>query len=314
MTDSQIITVNEEDEDIRLDRFIRRHYPHFSQGLLEKAIRKAQVRVDGAKTSSNARLKVNQQVSIINIVLESLTEPQKEITKVKNSDIKNLQEAIIYIDDDLIVINKPAGLAVQGGTKIAISIDALLDHLKFDAKERPKLVHRLDKDTSGVLLLARRASVAAKLAEHFKNKLMEKTYWAIVSGKPLQEEGKIVTTIAKATNEDNFERMTNQPDGKKAITFYRIIDYAHYTVSWLEMMPITGRTHQLRIHAADMGHPIIGDNKYGSRVNPVKGAPNKLHLHARNIKLINFMGKNLEFTAPLPKHMQATFKIVGFKG
>ena len=301
------ILVQEEDNHIRLDRLLRRNYPDMSQGLIEKSLRKNLIRVNGKKALANTRLASNDEVQLAQFIADNIVVmPKRSPIPVVNADIEKIKKAIIYQDSDIIVINKPSGLAVQGGSKITKSVDAILEYLKFGYDERPKLVHRIDKDTSGILLIARRTAIAAKLSACFRNKTIEKYYWALVKGKPLKEEGKISNLIHKQ------ERSTpdSDQDSKEAITYYKIMDYVHEQVAWLEMMPITGRTHQLRIHAMQLGCPIVGDRKYGMDTY-IEGAANKLHLHARKMIIRNFNGRDLEFTAPVPAHMKDSFKFFG---
>ncbi len=299
--------VKEEDNDIRLDRLLRRIYPDISQGLIEKSLRKNLIKVNDKKATASFRVLAGNEVKLAKFILDNIaTKPKKKLTPVSNLDIDKLQKSIIYKDSDVIVINKPSGLAVQGGSKVIKSVDAILEYLKFDYEERPKLVHRLDKDTSGVLLIARKTHIAAKLGEMFKNKTIEKTYWAIVKGKPEKEKGKIVNMIY---NKDK-KSPDKEGDSKEAITYFKMLDYVHEAVTWLEMIPVTGRNHQLRIHALGLGTPIVGDHKYGIDTQ-VEGLQNKLHLHARKLIIRNFNGRDLEFTAPLPDHMKRSFDFFG---
>jgi 23S rRNA pseudouridine955/2504/2580 synthase len=225
-----------------------------------------------------------------------------------------IRDAILHMDDDLIALNKPPGLAVQGGTGITRSIDGMLDALQFDAPERPRLVHRLDKDTSGVLLLARGASQASKLTDAFRSKTARKVYWAVVVGVPEPRDGKIDLALSKMPGAKG-ERMVPDPDGgKRAMTRYRTVETISRKTAWLVMEPETGRTHQLRVHLAALGTPIHGDGKYGGSESFLKGPglSRKLHLHARAIRLPHPGGAEFQVIAPLPKHMIATWSFFGF--
>jgi 23S rRNA pseudouridine955/2504/2580 synthase len=222
---------------------------------------------------------------------------------------------VIYRDDDVIALNKPAGLAVQGGTKTTRHLDAMLDALRFGSKERPRLVHRLDRDTSGVLLLARSARVAAKLGKTFQGRDVRKMYWALVAGVPEVSRGRIDLPVAKRLGRRG-ERMTaDAQEGKRAVTLYSVIETAAKKASWLALWPLTGRTHQLRVHCAAMGHPIIGDAKYGgkSAFLAAEGVARRLHLHARALCLPHPSGKGeIRVVADLPGHMAESWDLFGF--
>ncbi|MGH7126373.1 MAG: RluA family pseudouridine synthase, partial [Stellaceae bacterium] len=230
-------------------------------------------------------------------------------------EAKALQDAVLYRDADLIALNKPAGLAVQGGTGVDRHLDALLDALRFDAPERPRLVHRLDRDTSGVLVLARSARSAAELAAAFRTKTTRKIYWAIVVGLPKPREGKIDLPLAKLQGRLGERVMPDEDDGKPAVTRFQVVSHASNKLAWLALMPITGRTHQLRAHCVALGTPILGDGKYGGKASRPEGvpAPRKLQLHARTLILPRPGGGVLKLTAPLPEHMKATWSFLGFE-
>lgn len=299
--------VTEENHNIRLDRLLRRTFPSISQASIEKSLRKKLIKLNNKKSKSSTRVAIGDEIILADIILNNINKKSpKKIIQILSSDIEQLKEAIIYKDDDIIVLNKQSGLAVQGGSKIVKNIDVILEYLKFEYSERPKLVHRLDKDTSGVLLIARKTHIAAKLSEMFKNKTIEKFYWAIVKGNPKKTEGKITNMIYNK-NKNPLDKSKNP---KEAITYFKTLNYIHDTISLLEMNPITGRTHQLRIHALDLGTPIIGDKKYGID-NKIEGIDYKLHLHARKLIIRNFNGRDLEFVAPLPDHMKKTFDHFG---
>jgi 23S rRNA pseudouridine955/2504/2580 synthase len=302
--------VKEEDSDIRLDRWFKRHVPALTHGLLEKALRKGEIRLDGKKAKSSDRL-VSGQTIEIRFKLPEARALKPEVGKFSHEDAAMLQEAVLYKDADIIVINKPPGLPVQGGTKITKSVDSMLDALRFEAKERPKLVHRLDRDTSGVLVLARSAKSATRLMLAFKAKEAEKIYWALVKGVPEIPQGKIDLPLAKQEDGDIEKVSIDEEDGKRAITHYRTIERLSKTLAWMELMPVTGRTHQLRVHMAAIGYPILGDGKYGAREAFIDGMElsRKLHLHARRIIIPGL----IDVTAPLPKHMQNSWDTLGLE-
>lgn len=304
--------VSEEDSDIRLDRWFKRHYPDLTHGLLEKFLRKGDIRLGTAKAKSSDRVTAGQKI----VIRCPLPEAEPGLSQAGNSnysigheDARMLQDTVLYKDNDVIVINKPPGLPVQGGTGIGKSVDSLLDALKFDRSERPKLVHRLDKDTSGVLILARSTKMAAKLMRVFSGKEAEKIYWALVKGVPQMHKGKIDLPLAKQEEGDIEKVGVDEEDGKKAVTFYRVIDHLSHIVSWVELMPVTGRTHQLRVHMNAIHHPIVGDGKYGGREAFLDGMEisRKLHLHARRLIIPGIM----DVTAPLPRHMENSWKVLG---
>ncbi len=240
------------------------------------------------------------------------------VRRVRPQDEELLRRLVLYRDASAIVLNKPAGLAVQGGTKTGRHVDGLLDTLRFDSGERPRLVHRLDKDTSGVLLIARNAAAAAFFTRAFREKTTRKTYWAAVIGLPQLPQGRIDLALAKragAGGARGVERVhAGDEDGKSAVTYYRVMDQVGDRAGWLALLPITGRTHQLRAHCAALGTPIIGDGKYGASAADLAGvvAASGLHLHARSLQIPSPEGGTLRVTAPLPPHMRETWDLLGF--
>jgi 23S rRNA pseudouridine955/2504/2580 synthase len=308
------IAVAAADGDIRLDRWFKRHFPTLAHGHLQKLLRTGQVRLDGKRAQASDRVQPGQTVRVPplgNLAPSRGTAPAAP----RPEEAKALQDAVLYRDADVIAINKPAGLAVQGGPGIDRHLDGLLDALRFDADERPRLVHRLDRDTSGVLVLARSARAAAGLGATFRAKATRKIYWAAVVGLPKPREGKIDLPLAKLQGRLGERVMPDEDDGKPAITRYQVVSHAGDKLSWLALMPITGRTHQLRAHCVALGTPILGDGKYGGRASRPDGVPEprKLHLHARSLILPRPDGSVLKLTAPLPAHMKATWRFLGFE-
>ncbi|WP_341894643.1 RluA family pseudouridine synthase [Ferrovibrio terrae] len=307
-------TVGADEADLRLDRWFKRHFPWLGHAKLEKLLRTGQVRIDGGRAKAATRLEVGQAIRI-----PPLGDPPKDDeprvskpAKASPERIAELEAAVLHKDDAVIVLNKPAGLATQGGTGLTEHLDGLLGFLKFGNAERPRLVHRLDKDTSGVLLLARTASAAAKLAEALRKRDAHKLYWALVMGVPIQRMGKIELALSKLPGAAGERMVADEEDGKNAVTLYRTIETAGRRAAWLGMAPLTGRTHQLRVHAAAIGTPIVGDGKYGgAEAFLTGGVSRKLHLHARGIKLAHPDGGKLEIRAPLPPHMAATWDFLG---
>jgi 23S rRNA pseudouridine955/2504/2580 synthase len=245
----------------------------------------------------------------------SVLPPRAEAPAPRPRDLEMVRRAVLHIDDDLIVLDKPAGLAVQGGTNTERHLDALLDGIRFGSPERPRLVHRLDRDTSGVLVLARSAAVAAKLAAAFRGKTVRKIYWAVVVGVPKPRSGRIDRPLAKLSGLGGERVAPDEEDGKRAVTYYRTVSHAGDKIAWLALQPVTGRTHQLRAHCVALGTPILGDGKYGGRAAHPSGVPQprKLHLHARALALPHPKGGTLTVTAPLPPHMKETWAFFGFE-
>lgn len=311
-------TIHADDHDVRLDRWFKRHYPNITQGDLQKAIRKGLVRLDGVKVKAAAdHISKGQKLEIKYLDLEGVNSDAPvraaKSTELSNNQMKETRSWVLYKDEHVIAINKPAGLAVQGGSKLSDHLDARLIALQYDKSEPPRLVHRLDKDTSGVLLLGRSAGAAGELAKAFAQKRFEKRYWALIAGVPDAYEGEISGSMMKSNT--SVEKMVVDPEGKRAVTAYRVIEALAKKLAWVELIPITGRTHQLRVHMAEMGTPILGDGKYGGKDAFITGVnlPKQLHLHAREIVLPDWHGKMLRITAPLPPHMQKSFRELGLK-
>jgi 23S rRNA pseudouridine955/2504/2580 synthase len=310
-------TVTAADEDIRLDRWFKRHFPGIPHGLVEKQLRKGLIRLDGKKAKSSDHVHAGQVIELKFEFTGGDKKPKKTpMRTLSPEDAKMMQDAVLYKDAHLIVINKPFGLPVQGGSKISKSIDDLLDALRFDSLERPKLVHRLDRDTSGALVLARSAKVAAILSRAFAGKDIQKTYWALVNNAPLQFKGTIdYKLIKKVQGEESYERVAlDDEDGKYAKTEYHVLEMLARKYALLELKPLTGRTHQLRVHCTAIGCPIVGDHKYGGSTEDAEGlgVENVLHLHARRIQIPAHGGiKAVDVKAPLPAHMKKSFAALG---
>lgn len=304
----QEFIIQKDDEDIRLDRWFRRHYPHFPVGELHKACRKGLIRVDGTKAKPEARLTKGGILSIKFIDLSEFVKIKSEQVLSDNEQTET-QSWVLFRNREVICINKPAGLAVQGGSGLRDYLDRRLPALQFEAKEPPRLVHRLDKDTSGVLLLARSANAAAKYAKLFAGKGVQKTYLALTVSAPIPREGEITSRMEKAGGHGK-EKMADSEAGKKAMTAYKTLDYAHTTAALVALQPITGRTHQLRLHMQQLGCPILGDGKYGGKEAFIEGADlaRQLHLHAHRLQIES---EGLDVSAPLPKHIKQSMKQLG---
>ncbi len=308
--------VGAEEGDTRLDRWFRRHYPALTQGALQKMLRTGQVRVDGRRAEANTRLLPGQEIRIPPMP-DAPPPPPRAPKAVEERDRKALEAMVIHRDRDVLVLDKPHGLPVQGGPNIGRHLDGMLDALRFDAAERPKLVHRLDKDTSGVLVLARSTAAATKLAAAFRGRDVEKTYWAVTVGQPTPPAGRIDLPLVRQGGPRGERTAAAEPgdrDAARAVTDFRTLDAARRRVAWLELKPVTGRTHQLRVHCAEaLGCPILGDGKYGGAAAHMEGLPGQLHLHARALRLPHPAGGTLEVAAPLPPHMKETFAFFGFE-
>lgn len=327
MSGVQQIEVGSDEGDQRLDRWFRRRFPHVPQGRVEKMCRKGEVRVDGGRVKASSRVEVGQTVRVP--PLPDHAAPKSARTQINKADTELMQNAVLYRDEHLIAINKPPGLPTQGGSKQTRHIDGLSEALRFGFEDKPRLVHRLDKDTSGVLLLARTRAAASALTEAFRHRDTRKIYWAAVAGSPMPKMGTIRFGLVKAPGHGKGgegEKMhaihprdvDSTPDAKRATTDYAVLSSLGGRTSWVAMVPITGRTHQLRAHMAEIGHPIIGDGKYGGSGQENLGdgwgaqlggdISRKLHLHARHLSFEHpFTGAQLTLTAPLPDHIQRTW-------
>ncbi|MBP9692797.1 MAG: RluA family pseudouridine synthase [Alphaproteobacteria bacterium] len=304
--------VSHEESGIRLDRCLRLWVPHLPQGLIEKAARKGILTIQGVKAKPATRVAEGNIISFPKSFLGLQEEgPEKKSKILTAADKKWLKSLILYEDADIVVLNKPAGIAVQGGTKQAKSLDALMATYFEDCK--PRLVHRLDLDTSGVLVMAKTLPMARWITQAFKERSVQKIYWALVSGVPKKKEGVISLALSKKPDPIGEKVRVDQEDGLRATTYYRILESLGNKVAWLELAPKTGRTHQLRVHCAEgLNTPILGDGKYGGKDAFALGRKS-LHLHARALVLPLPHGKTMTFEAPLSKDMQETFQELGFE-
>jgi 23S rRNA pseudouridine955/2504/2580 synthase len=296
----------------RLDRWFRRRWPHLSQAQIQKLARSGQIRVNGGRVKADTRLTAGSQVRVP--PLPDATEAIRERSAVSPRDAAFARSLVLYEDDEVLALNKPSGLAVQGGTKTTHHVDRLLSAWG-EGLERPRLVHRLDRDTSGVLLLGKSPAAAARLAGAFAKRRAQKTYWAIVAGNPRPSEGVIELHLAKQGIGDRElvgPADPKDPNASPAETEYVTISRASDRVSWLALRPLTGRTHQLRAHMKAIGHPILGDPKYGDEASAVLSNDLKLQLHARRVSLPHPGGGMLVVEAPLSPEMKAGFRLFGF--
>ena len=303
-----------DDAEQRLDRWFKRHYPALGHGRLEKLLRTGQIRVDGKRAKANLRLAAGQAIRVPPIEREGdAPAARPAVVSASKAEAAALRAAVLHRDAQVMALNKPAGLAVQGGPKQAKNLDALLDLLTFEAAERPRLVHRLDRDTSGVLLLARTAAAARELTGAFKQDAARKIYWALVVGKPPKARGLIRLALDKRAGPGG-EKVRVEEAGKRAETRYATVAAAK-GITWLLLMPLTGRTHQLRVHCAALGCPILGDGKYGGKAafSERVRLPKTIMLHARELALPHpDDGTTLRVRAPLPPDRQAVWQQLGF--
>ena len=333
MSGVQNLEVKSGEGDQRLDRWFRRRFPHVAQGRIEKMCRKGEIRVDGGRVKPATRLTEGQQVRVPPLPDPAEVKSQPK-PKVSDADTRLIQGCVLYRDDHIIALNKPPGLPTQGGSKQTRHVDGMAEALRFGYDEKPRLVHRLDKDTSGILLLARTRAVAGALTAAFRARETRKIYWAAVAGTPKPQMGTIRFGLVKAPGhgaKGEGEKMLcihpdavdSTPGAKHATTDYAVLSALGGRVAWVALVPVTGRTHQLRAHMAEIGHPIVGDGKYGGSGQENLGdgwgaqlggeISRKLHLHARSLRLTHpVTGATLTLTAPLPPHMKKTWETLGW--
>lgn len=308
-------TVGVDDDGIRLDRWFKRHLPDASFNIVSRWARTGQLRVDGARAAPGDRIQAGQVIRVppAEPVQATTAKPKRARPQLTPEQMEFAESMVIHRDAQAMVINKPPGLATQGGTKTHDHVDQLLDGLYYDLDTRPKLVHRLDKDTSGALVLARTARAAAYFSKSFSGRTARKTYWAIIMGVPSIEDGFIDLPLGKQPGTGGEKMQVDEEEGQPARTRYRVIDRAGNRAAWVELQPHTGRTHQLRVHMAAIGHPIVGDGKYGLAEAFLSGSiSRKMHLHSRRIRIDHPDGGKLDVTADLPTHFAETLVSLGF--
>jgi 23S rRNA pseudouridine955/2504/2580 synthase len=315
----ETIEVKSSEAGVRLDRWFKTHFPEVGYSYLQKLLRTGQIRVDSRRVEANARLEAGAKIRVPKIVRQE----KKAVSSVapplglSKADRDRIERMILFEDEHVLVLNKPFGLAVQGGTGTRRHIDGMLAGMADRFGDRPRLVHRLDRDTTGVLLVAKHRDAAAKLGRVFQTRSAAKTYWALVKGVPKPHQGKVEAPLVKAAGPDG-DRVRKALPGEQeqamhATTHYSVVDRVASKAAWVSLKPVTGRQHQLRAHMALIGHPIVGDNKYGGdKSMPAEQIEPKLHLHARRLVLPHpYTGGKIDVTAPLPEHMTKTWELLG---
>jgi 23S rRNA pseudouridine955/2504/2580 synthase len=311
----QTVTVTPDENGMRVDRFFEARFPSLSFSHIQRIIRKGEVRVNGKRAQPKARLEAGQTVRIPPLRLDQPKPGENASEDQKNRAF--IESITLHEDADVLVLNKPVGLAVQGGSGTVRHLDGMLGALRSPDGQRPRLVHRLDKDTAGCLLVAKTRFAAAALAKTFRSRSARKIYWALVPGVPKPKQGRISTFLAKEERaDDSFMRVARHGEegASHAVTYYAVVETAASKLAWLSLKPVTGRTHQLRVQMAYIGHPIVGDPKYFSKENweLPGGMQNVLHLLARRIMVPHPRGGVIDATAPIPPHMRQSWNLLGF--
>jgi 23S rRNA pseudouridine955/2504/2580 synthase len=318
MTEVKRHSVSGEEDGMRLDRWFKVHFPQVTFAYLNKLTRTGQVRIGMGRIKTSTRLKAGDEIRVPPLAFEKrpADTPKEDVAPLTPEERRLFQSMVMHEDKDIFILNKPAGFAVQGGTKTFRHLDGLLMGLGKELGERPLLVHRLDRDTSGVIVVAKRRAIASALGTLFASRNVKKTYWAVVKGVPKPQQGVIDVALVKAKGPEGDRMRPSQEgeedDAQRAVTHYAVIDKAGKVASWLSMKPVTGRQHQLRAHANHLGTPIFGDNKYNGDKDLPESVENQLHLHARRIVFPHPRGGQIDISAPLPKHMSTTFEVLGF--
>jgi 23S rRNA pseudouridine955/2504/2580 synthase len=314
--DVRQFTVAPDDDGIRLDRWFKRNLPDANFNLVSRWARTGQLRIDGKRATPGDRIEAGQQIRVppADPVVAAPVKAKPERPRLSDDEVAFVNEIVIHRDPAAIVVNKPPGLATQGGTKTQTHLDGMLDGLADDNGNRPKLVHRLDKDTSGVLLLARTPRAAAYFSKSFSGRTARKVYWALITEVPSIDDGYIDLPLAKQPGTGGEKMHVEEGEGGlSARTRYRVIERAGNRAAWVELQPLTGRTHQLRVHMAAIGHPIVGDGKYGGQEAFLTGTiSRKLHLHARRLRIDHPDGGQIDVTAELPEHFAQSMANLGF--
>jgi 23S rRNA pseudouridine955/2504/2580 synthase len=316
-TKVQTVVVTADEGNMRVDRFLEARFPGLSFSHIQRIVRKGELRVNGKRADSKDRLEAGQSVRIPPLRLDA-PRAAAQLSEAAQKTLASLKEMTLYEDPDVLVLNKPAGLAVQGGSGMTRHIDQMLETMRDAKGQKPRLVHRLDKDTAGCLLVAKTRFAATTLTASFRHRSARKIYWALVAGVPKPKQGRISTFLAKEEGEeDTIMRIAAHGDegASHAVTYYAVVETSAQKMAWVSLKPVTGRTHQLRAHMAHIGHPIIGDPKYFTKENweLPGGLQKRLHLLARRILIPHPRGGVIDVTAPLPPHMLQSWNLLGLE-
>ncbi len=314
-TKVQTVTVTPDENNMRVDRFLEARFPGLSFSHIQRVVRKGELRVDGKRVDSKDRLEEGQSVRIPPLKLEA-PKAAGELSEAAKKTLAALKDMTLYEDADVLVLNKPAGLAVQGGSGMTRHVDQMLEVMRDAKGQKPRLVHRIDRETSGCLLVAKTRFAATALTASFRSRSTRKIYWALVAGVPKPKQGRISTFLAREEGEDDtIMRIAAHGDegASHAVTYYAVVETAGNKLAWVSLKPVTGRTHQLRAHMAHIGHAIIGDPKYFNKENweLPGGIQNRLHLLARRIVIPHPRGGIIDVSAPLPPHMLQSWNLLG---
>ncbi len=317
-TKVQTVVVTADENNMRVDRFLEHRFPGLSFSHIQRIVRKGELRVNGKRADSKDRLEEGQSVRIPPLQLDAPKAAPGSLSEAATKTRDALREMILFEDADIMVLNKPAGLAVQGGSGLSKHVDQMLETMRDSKGQRPRLVHRLDRETSGCLLIAKTRFAASALTGSFRHRSARKIYWALVAGVPKPKQGRISTYLAKdESEEDSIMRVAEHGDegAAHAVTYYAVVEASAQKLAWVSLKPVTGRTHQLRAHMAHIDHAIIGDPKYFNKENweLPGGLQKRLHLLARRIVIPHPRGGFIDVTAPLPPHMLQSWNLLGLE-
>jgi 23S rRNA pseudouridine955/2504/2580 synthase len=317
-TKVQTVVVTADENNMRVDRFLEARFPGLSFSHIQRIVRKGELRVNGKRADSKDRIEEGQSIRIPPLKLDTPKEGGGELSEAATKTLHALKDMILYEDADVMVLNKPAGLAVQGGSGITRNVDDMLEVMRDAKGQKPRLVHRLDKETAGCLLIAKTRFAATALTGSFRHRSARKVYWALVAGVPKPKQGRISTYLAKEESEDDtIMRIAAHGDegASHAVTYYAVVETSAQKLAWVSLKPVTGRTHQLRAHMAHIDHAIVGDPKYFNKENwqLPGGLQKRLHLLARRIVIPHPRGGVIDATAPLPPHMLQSWNLLGLE-